>query len=834
MQDLPINQILPELKSALRDSVSAVLSSPPGSGKTTLVPLAMLDEPWLNGKKILVLEPRRLAARASATRMAQLLNERVGETVGYQVKLDRKISSATRIEVLTEGILTRKLQQDQALEGVGLVIFDEFHERSLHADLALALSLESCDLLRDDLRLLVMSATLDTGAVSRLMNNAPVVLGEGRSYPVELIYQERDSEKRIVELTTGMVKQALANTAGDLLVFLPGVGEIRQLTSRLEQVLDSDIALCPLYGDLSPSEQDRALRPISDQRRVVIATSIAETSLTIEGIHTVVDSGQAKRPKFNPNSGLTRLETVKVSRASADQRAGRAGRLGPGVCYRLWSESMHQSLEADIPPEMLAADLAPLALELALWGADDPDSMKWLTSPPAGAFAQARDLLKELDALDSLGRISPMGRKMASVPLHPRLAHMLVRAARSDQVEQAADIAALLSERDILPRDHYPDRPVDIELRLQLLNHWRQKRSLRQVNVSLCRRVDRVSKQLKRIAPLSAKKDEATLSAGGLLAMAYPDRIAQRRAGGMDRFQLANGRGSVLPEGDLLGREPWLVAAQMDAGRSDGRIFLAASLTLDEIHQVQDAKIEQRQRVEWDARSNAVIAREEEQLGKLVLNQTTLDNPDSVLVTEAMLTGVGSLGLGALPWSDEARNVQARVESLRHWQPGKGWPNLSDTGLSASLEQWLPAWLDGISRKEHLKKLNLLSMLKAELSWEQQQQLDQIAPTHIQVPSGSRKRVDYRPGEPPVLAVRLQEMFGSADTPTVCNGKVQVMLHLLSPAQRPIQVTQDLKGFWERTYPEVKKELKGRYPKHHWPDDPWSAQPTARAKPRKK
>ncbi len=835
-QDLPIRQVLPSLAHELSEQGRAVLSAPPGSGKTTAVPLALLEQPWLKGR-ILMLEPRRLATRAAARRMADLLGERVGATVGYRVRFDHKVSAHTRIEVVTEGILTRRLQSDPELEGVGLVIFDEFHERSIHADLALALCLDVRENLRPDLRLLVMSATLDTAAVSGLLDGAPVVEGAGQSHPVEIHNLDSDPKARLSDTVTGGVLQALRQEQGDMLVFLPGVGEIRAVHSALQERPEcAPLEICPLYGDLSREEQDRAILPSPEEcRRIVLATSIAETSLTIEGITTVVDSGWSRRPRFDPNSGLTRLETVRVSRAAADQRAGRAGRLGPGVCYRLWDRSVQASLQDHLPPEIAEADLAPLCLELAQWGVAEPNDLKWLTPPPAGAYAQARELLQGLEALDEGGRITGQGKSMAGMGLHPRLAHMLLRGREHGQLETAADLAALLTERDILKRRPGVSLPVDLEQRLELLSRFRARGVKDAARLGAdpggCRRIIQASKQWQRQTGGGEVGDEAGLSAGGLLASAYPDRIAQYR-GGRGGYRLSSGRGARLPEGDLLDGSEFLVTAHLDAGRKEGRVYLAAAIGLEELREVQSARIRWISEVRWDAQNRAVETREEERLGALMLSQRPAVAVDSEAVRAAMLEGVREMGLECLPWNDAARAWQARVSSLRGWQPETGWPDLSDETLLQDLEDWLGPWLDGVSRKAHLKRLDMLTILKSGLEWERLQRVEELAPTHIRVPSGSNKRLQYMPGEPPVLAVKLQEMFGLTDTPTVCAGSLPVMLHLLSPAQRPIQVTQDLAGFWARTYTEVKKELKGRYPKHYWPDDPMAAQPTARVRPK--
>lgn len=832
MQELPITQLLPDLRRALADAGQVILAAPPGSGKTTLVPLALLDESWLQGRKIVMLEPRRLAARAAARRMAQLLGERCGDRVGYQVRFERKVSSRTRIEVVTEGILTRRLQNDPELKDVALVIFDEFHERSLQADLSLALTLDVRQGLRDDLRLLIMSATLDIDSLSEQLPNAPLISGEGRSHPVSLHYLQRPPTGGLVEIAVKGVQRALDQTGGDILLFLPGSGEIRRTAAALAQRLSPDVALYPLYGDLSRSQQDHALLPQPGHRRVVLATSIAETSLTIEGISAVVDSGWSRRPRFDPNSGLSRLQTVRVSRASADQRAGRAGRLGPGDCYRLWTAAEQARLPEQHPPELLEADLAPLVLELALWGVKTPQQLHWIDLPPRGAYAQALALLQRLDGIDQQGRITPAGRRMAGIVLHPRLAYMLLKA--GDQRETALDLAGLLSERDILSRDGGLGQGSDIELRLQQLAQWRRSgegAAARGVDLATCSRVERAVNQWRRTL-FKPQNRQSGISVGGLLALAFPDRIARRRPGSDSRYLLASGRGVQLPEGDPLMRHDYLVVADLDAGQREGRVYRAAAIGLQEIRMLQVAHIECQQRIGWEDASTSVVASEEERLGALLLVSRPLPQPDAEAMVAAMIDGIRQMGLDSLPWNKELLQWRERVASLRLWQPDAGWPDLSNALLMDTLEQWLAPYLSGIVRRDHLKQLDLGTILRSRLTWEQQQQLERLAPSHLPLPSGSRKKLHYRAGEPPVLGVRLQELFGLRQTPTLCAGQVPVLLHLLSPAQRPIQVTSDLAGFWDRTYAEVRKELKGRYPKHYWPEDPATAIATARVRPR--
>lgn len=831
---LPIEPALPAIRAALQECTALVLQAPPGAGKTTRVPLALLDEPWLAGQTILVLEPRRLAARTAAMRMAGLLGEPVGQTVGYRVRFDHQISRQTRIEVVTEGILTRRLQHDPALEGVGLVLFDEFHERSLPADLALALYLDSQRSLRTDLRLLVMSATLDGAAVARLLGDAPIVSSEGRAWPVACHYLPCDVHRFDLTVVVQTIMSALARHDGDVLVFLPGGGEIRQTLRRLEIAAASlELVLVALYGDLPGEAQQRAIQPDrSGRRKVVLATAIAETSLTIEGVTVVVDAGWSRVPRFDPRSGLTRLETVRVSADAAEQRAGRAGRLGPGTCYRLWSEAAHSRLRPRRVPEILEVDLAALALELANWGVNEPATLAWLDPPPPGALAQARALLTDLEALDEQGRITPAGRTLAELPTHPRLAHLLRRGVELGQGSLAADIAALLEERDLLRGDH--SSGSDLSARLAALAAFRHEgRSEAQrwaADPVTCARVEQIARRWRELLKITTTPEPSPdpTMVGLLLALAYPDRIARRREGSADRYQLANGRGVRLAVDDPLNGNDWLVAAQLDAGLSEGRIWLAAPAALADLENHLAARISAVGEVAWDERQAAVIARRERRLGALVLSSETLPDADPALLRQAMRVGVRQMGLDRLPWTRDLRDWQARVLALRHWFPDEGWPEVADDWLTEHLAEWLEPWLAGITRREHLLRLDLAAALQSVLDGRLRPRLNELAPTYLTVPSGSRIRLRYTPGEAPVLAVKLQEVFGLTDTPRIAGGRVAVILHLLSPAQRPIQVTQDLRSFWERTYAEVRKELKGRYPKHPWPDDPWNAAPTRR------
>lgn len=832
LPDLPINEVLPSLRQALALG-SAVLSAPPGSGKTTVVPLALLQEPWLAHKKILMLEPRRLATRAAARRMASLLGEPVGQQVGYQVRFERCSSAKTRIEVVTEGILTRRLQQDGALDDVGLVIFDEFHERSLHADLALALCLDLCQL-REDLRLLVMSATLDTAPLAQLLGGVPVIVGEGRQFAVACSYLERPMEGRISAVTALGVRRMLQQHQGDLLVFLPGSGEIRETTHLLsEDPACTDCLILPLYGDLSPREQDRAILPDSrGQRRIILATAIAETSLTIEGVTCVVDSGFSRLPSFDAASGLSRLQTVRVSKATAEQRAGRAGRLGPGHCLRLWTASQHHSLPPFHPPEIVNADLAPLALELALWGVADAKALQWLDPPREGLFRQAVQLLQSLHAIDDRGRITAEGKKLAQLPLHPRLGQMLLRGQAQGLAGLACNVAALLAERDLLSQR---ERGAELGERLRVLQQWRREgdQSLRQrgLDAQLCRRIDQASRQWQQMLGCRDNQAGNPNDIGSLLIHAYPERIARRRPGQRERYQMAGGQGLRLLPIDPLAAYEYLVVAQADSGRGEGRIYLAEPIDLAEIVDKHAHLLSNEDEVAWDAATARVRAVRCTRLGAIVVEERPLEKVAEQPLLRAMLEGITQLGLDCLPWSREARQFQARIHTLRSWQPEAGWPDLHDEALLADLA-WLEPFLAGINRAEQLARLNMQDILQAPLLWEQRQAVDRLAPPAITVPSGSHIRIDYRLDGPPILAVRLQEMFGLTSTPTVCSGRVPLLLHLLSPARRPIQVTSDLASFWQQGYPQVKKELKGRYPKHSWPDDPLVAPALRGVKPK--
>jgi ATP-dependent helicase HrpB len=822
IEPLPIEQALPALRAALRTTAAAVLQAPPGAGKTTRVPLALLDEPWLAGRRIVMLEPRRLAARAAARRMSDTLGERVGDTVGYRVRHESVVGPATRIVVVTEGILTRMLQSDPSLEKFGLVVFDEFHERSIHADLGLALTLQTRAILREDLRVLVMSATLDGGPVAALLGGAPVVTSAGRAHTVEVRHQARRAGTRLEPAVAAAVREALDAEEGDVLVFLPGAAEIRRVEGLLRGVAASVI---PLHGNLPPDQQDRAILPSPPgARKVVLATSIAETSLTIEGVRVVVDAGLSRVPRYSPRTGMTRLATVRVSRASAEQRRGRAGRVASGICHRLWSRQEDAALPERSSPEILQADLAPLALDLGAAGVRDPAELRWLDPPPTAAFSEARSLLVQLGALDRSGGFTPHGAAMTRLALHPRLSHMVMKATELGERDRACEIAALLTERDLLRRNQgVPE--ADIRTRLDLLRgttirHDVDREALRRARaeVAVCRR-----------AGGAGRGRGAGMSVGGFLALAYPDRIAQRRQQ-VGRFLLRNGLGASLdPQG--LSREDYLVVPELDGKAPDSRILVAAPISIEEIRARFEDDIATEDVVEWDPASRTVAARRRERLGAIVLRDTAMRNPDPALVARALMEGVRKEGLEVLPWDGGARRIRERITFLRTRDPG--WPDVSDGALADTLEEWLGPRSAGAARLDDLGRVDLSAALLDLLDWDQRAALDRLAPTHVTVPSGSRVPVDY--GEPtlPVLAVRLQEMFGLTETPRVGGGAVPLTLHLLSPAGRPVQVTRDLAGFWRTTYFQVRKDLKGRYPRHHWPDDPLEAEPTRRVRRRK-
>ncbi|HEX5971832.1 MAG TPA: ATP-dependent helicase HrpB [Gemmatimonadaceae bacterium] len=827
---LPVDDALPALREVLASGSAAVLRAPPGAGKTTHVPLALLDEPWLHGRRVVILEPRRLAARAAARRMASLLGQEVGATVGFRVRGETRVGRATRIEVVTEGVLTRMLLADPALEGVGCVIFDEFHERSVHADLGLALALQTQEIVRPDLRLLVMSATLDGLAVTALLGDAPLVTSEGRSYPVDVRHVAMRPEVAIDAAVAGAVRRALDADEGSILAFLPGVGEIARVADRLlASSLASSVVLHPLYGDLSSRDQDAAVLPArAGTRKVVLATSIAETSLTIEGVRVVVDSGLARVSRFSPRTGMAQLETVRVSRASADQRCGRAGRTSPGVCYRLWSEQEEAALLERSTPEILMADLAPLALDLAVAGIVDPAELRWLDPPPAASLAHARELLVELEALDAEGRITAHGRRMASLGTHPRIANLLLGGVARGLGAAACALAALLEERDLFRRDALM-RDADLRPRLHRLADSTAERDPRVDRERLRRVRERSGAWRSALGIRGAPVDEE--AAGALLCLAYPDRVAMRRDAVGHRYLLRSGVGARLEDVGSLADASWLVVADTDGRRPEARIFLAAPVTLDDIERTFASQVVSEEVVEWQHDAGVVATRRRDRLGALVLRDAPAPEADADAVARELLAAIQRDDGVRLGWSVAAMRLRERVAFLRSLD-ASSWPDWSEAGLRASMDEWLLPHLVGIRRRSDVEQLDLASVLQSWLSHEQRRTLDRLAPTHVVVPTGSNVPVDYADPAAPVLAVRLQELFGQSETPRVADGRVPLTLHLLSPAGRPVQVTRDLAGFWRSSYFEVRKELRGRYPKHEWPEDPLTASPTRRAKRR--
>lgn len=817
LPQLPVVTALSALKRALQAG-HAVLTAPPGSGKTTVVPLALLAEPWLAGQKILMLEPRRPAARMAARRLAQLAGGEPGGLVGYQVRLDRRIGPDTRVEVITEGILTRRLQSDPSLEGVGLVIFDEFHERNLQADLGLALSLDVCAGLREDLRLLVMSATLDPSPLCKLLPAAHVAAA-GSQYPVEIRYLPAQDQREPLAAMPSLLRQALAETAGDVLAFLPGRGEIERLAEQLSPNCEAQgIALQRLYGDLPAKEQDRILSPSSGGgRRLILSTDLAESSVTIEGVTAVVDSGLSRKPAFDPNSGMTRLQRLPVSVASADQRAGRAGRLGPGVCYRAWSEARQRRLLPATPPEIATSDLSGLVLELALWGVGEPAQLPWLDMPPLAHWQQALTLLAELGAVAVDGQLTAAGRRMAQSGLEPRLARLLVAAETEQEAVLACDLAALLSERDLF--SGRGERAADLGLRLQALQEWRESgRTPGGVDKRRLQAVDQLSRSLRR--QTGAAGGGVAREAGELLSLAFPDRIARARPGGRGRFLLANGRGALLDEADSLAGQDWLVVAALDAGQREGRIWSALAASQAGLERVQATHIAESDELSWDNARQGVVARRVKRLGAIVLAEQTARPTDLAAAQAVLIEALVRLWPEGLPWTKPARQLQARMMRMAEVDPEGGWPDMSDRALREDMAEWLGPWLGERLRLSQLADLDLVSILKGRLDWTQQQRLDAWLPTHYDTPAGSHRAIDYQLDGPPRVAVPLQEVFGQAATPMLADGRLPLVLELLNPAGRPLQVTADLANFWSNAYVEVRKELRGRYPRHDWPEDP--------------
>ncbi|VUD61857.1 DEAD-box ATP-dependent RNA helicase RhpA [Thalassocella blandensis] len=840
MSSLPIQAVLPDLLRAFNQGHEVVLEAPPGAGKTTQVPLALLNQSWLGEQQIVMLEPRRMAARAAAERMAQLLGENVGETVGYRIRQENKTSHKTRITVVTEGILTRWLQNDPSLEGIGLVIFDEFHERNVDSDLGLALCLQSKSLFRDDtdpLKILVMSATLDGDKIANYLFGAPLIRSEGRLHPVDIRYSHSNvstqnildsfAEKNVEENVEKII-EALDLHQGNILVFLPGQGEIKRTAEQLRQRTSDDISIRPLYGSLSLSEQRDAIAPLPDNspysRKIVLSTDIAETSLTIEGVSVVIDSGLVRVPEYDPNNGMTRLQTKRISKASSTQRAGRAGRLGPGVCYRLWSESQQQGLADQISPEITHADLTPIALQLLQWGVAHPQELAWLDPPSNGVYDQALALLQQLGAIqqhsDSQVTLTKHGEAMANLATHPRLAHMLLEGEAQGMLSQACNIAAFLAERD--PFTHLG---ADVILRMNILEqehtcpnalrHW----------------LHRTKKQAKSFAAAFHHQNPTSVSPHHayalLLAFAYPDRIARKQGHGL--YKLSNGRSAYLAAGDALTKQEWLVVVESGgkAGQANDKIYSAIALDANLFQRELAHLIRHEEVITWDDKAGRIIAEARDYLGRLCVKSAPIHNVSNTQIQHALLNHIQNKGLSILPFTAEVHQFLYRVALVKNTlkSDNQSWPDLSEATLISTLENWLAPFLTGVKKMEDLQKLDLITILKSLLPWDLQTTLETLAPEKISVPSGSTLSIDYSQ-QPPVLAVKLQEMFGCEQTPCILNGQVRLAVHLLSPARRPLQITQDLGNFWRNSYQEVKKEMKGRYPKHPWPDDPLSAEAT--------
>ncbi|MES2679215.1 MAG: ATP-dependent helicase HrpB [Bacteroidota bacterium] len=819
--DLPVTEIIPRVRELLSEQNTLIVNAPPGAGKSTLLPLALLDEPWLDGKKIIMLEPRRLAAKTIAARMASLLGDEIGQTVGYRIRFENRVSKATRIEVVTEGILTRMLHQDNALEEVALVIFDEFHERSLHADVAMALCRETQTVLRPDLRIMVMSATLNMPQLTALLK-APVAESQGRQYPVKVIYTSDADEKLLPELTARTVVNAIKENEGDVLVFLPGEGEIK----KCEEILRNqglDVQIHPLYGQLPPNAQFAAIMPNkSGKRKIVLATSIAETSLTIEGIKIVVDSGFGRTSKFDSGSGLSRLETIRISKDSADQRAGRAGRMSSGVCYRMWTNATQARLHEHRVPEIMEADLASLVLDMAQWGISDINQLTWLTPPPKSALTQASETLQQLNALEN-GKITAHGRQIHRLACHPRIAHMLLMAKENSNIALATDLAGILEERDPLPRDS----GIDINLRVEALRRARKNSD----SANRFSRVEKVAASYRKMLDVEPDNSPTdSFETGLLLAYAYPERIASARPGNNAQFQLANGKYATAGHKDDLAHEPWLAVAHMDLREGLGKIFLASPLNPKDLLPM----VKEKEVITWDTRRGGVIASKDLRIGSIVLQSKPLANPSAELISGAISVAIKTEGENLLDFDEDMTQLQNRILSLGIWNPEAGWPDVTTKQLLETNALWLAPYLKDCKKPDDLKKIRLSDALFHSLDWEKQQALNKLAPQKIEVPSGSKININYFfNGATPVLSVRLQEVFGLSDTPKVNNGQTALVLHLLSPGYKPVQVTSDLKSFWNNLYHEVKKELQRRYPKHAWPDDPWTAAAVAKGRSHK-
>lgn len=826
----PISPLLPQILGHLAGHTRLVLEAPPGAGKTTQVPLALLNAPWLQGQKIIMLEPRRVAARSAAQFMARQLGEAVGDTVGYRIRFENKVSARTRVEVVTEGILTRMLQDDPMLDGVGALLFDEFHERHLAADLGLALALDVQAQLREDLRIVVMSATLDGERLAQFLD-APRLSSEGRSFPVAISHFPARREESLEAQARRAVEQALAEHPGDVLVFLPGQREIARTQAALEQALPATVQVLPLHGELPVEQQSRVLQPDPQgQRRVVLATNVAESSVTLPGVRVVIDAGLAREPRYDPNSGFARLDVVSIAQASADQRAGRAGRVAEGWAWRLWPQS--QRLEAQRRPEMAQVELTSLALELAAWGSDD---LRFVDPPPVGALAAARELLQRLGAMSDSGGLTALGRRMLTLGTHPRLAAMLLAANGGSEQALACDLAALVEARD--PLRHGGDA---LAARWRALAAFRQGRAPHDANRGALATIDAASTQWRRRLRCDAAPPTSVEAhqLGDLLAHAFPDRIAARHPTDPLRYLLANGRSARLFDPSDLRGEPWLVAVELRYEARDALLLRAAPVDENRLRRDFPTRFTQQDVVRWDGDKRALVARRETRFDRIVLDSRSAGRVDPAHAAQALTEAVAELGIDALPWTDGLRQWQARALALRAWMPELDLPDVSDAALMATLPQWLTPAFTGKTRLDALDEASLGEALKSPLPWAQRQLIDRHAPVRMAVPSGMERPIHYAVDadgvtpQGPVLAVKLQELFGLADTPRIADGRVPLTLHLLSPGGRPLQVTQDLRNFWANTYAEVKKEMKGRYPRHPWPDDPWTATATHRAKPR--
>lgn len=823
MKTLPITHVIPQVKEKLATYNRLILQAPPGAGKTTALPLALLDEPWLEGKTIIMLEPRRLAVRMSAIRMAEMLGEKVGERVGYQIKMDSQYSKATKILIVTEGILTRKLQADPSLENVALIIFDEYHERSLHADLSLALSLESQSVLREDLKLLVMSATLNTTALSAMLD-APLVTSQGRAYPVERHYLDpttaQPKAKELPSYIAKRVLRCLEDEEGNILVFLAGVRQIKEVQKYLLEAKLKNVYIATLYGNLSKAEQDKAIKaPPQGTRKVVLSTNIAQTSLTIDGIKIVIDSGQQNVSVFSPFSGMNALERRHISEDSAVQRAGRAGRLSAGKAYHIWHKS--KILQKHDTPELLLADLTPLVLELALWGTEDVSDLMWLDTPPSTAISHAKALLVQLGALDDKGIITPHGRAMSGYGLHPRLSHMMLKAKALNHSYEASLLATLLTEKDIYTRAH---KEVDISERAEDLHALSQGNIVNNINSKHARYILANAKRLEPAQKATLNKTHL----GVLLAYAYPERIAKARGTREHTYLLANGKGAKLHTDEALTHARYIVIADLDAKATHASIYKAIALEEADIYTYLTEQIKTEQTVEWNEKEQRVEVREVEKIGAILLKERATKATNNEEVTDLLIEELEEMGLDVLNWNKEALALRQRVNFLN--QHDVGLPDFSDKYILNNMNEWLTPYLTGISSLREVKGLDLHNILRGSLSYEQTQILDTLAPAKIKVASGSNIAIDYSNPTQPILAVRLQEMFGTQDTPTLLNGKVKLMIHLLSPAHKPMQITQDLKSFWANTYEDVKKDLRGKYKRHYWPDDPLEAKATSKTK----